>query len=318
MPVCRYLRFAWLALLLAAVWPSLLCAQLPKRLEQCLPYPTLAQEISAMYGETEEVQYDESPDAEGIISSVKFNYEGHVSESVHKQLVYLLKFRRFPYFALPEWWDELRDVGIKGALQDAGYFRPYIKLDPQLVNGDQRLKRYSLAVYIEPGRQYRLGEIRFANADVNRPLAFSLSELREHFHMRRGDLFNVSKIRAGINEVTALYGSKGYIDANVVPETENGDDFGPMDLVMKIDEEKQYRVGKIEFLGLNEKEQSQLTPKLKPGDIFPKEFVEQILKRNRSLLPADTSWKDVSISRNTKYGIVDVRFDFYRCSEFKQ
>lgn len=317
MRVRPYLRFAPLALLFLFGWPSLLCAQLPKRLEQCLPYPTLAQEISEMYGETEAVQYDETPDVVGIISSVKFNYEGHVSESVHQQLVRSLKFRRFPYFSQPELWDDLQGVVLRGLLQDAGYFQADVKLFPQLVNEEQRLKRYSLTVDIEPGRQFRLGEIHFANEDKNKPLLFSESELRQRFHLKRGDLFSVAKIREGMDEVAALYGSKGYIDLTMEPETQNDGGGGPMDLLMKIDEEKQYRVRKIEFLGLSAKEQSQLTPKLKPGDIFPSKFVEQILKRNKPLLPADASVGDVSILRNTKDGTVDVRFDFYRCSQFK-
>ena len=201
-------------------------------------------------------------------------------------------------------------------MQNAGYFQPKIELHPQLIRDDQFLKRYSLTVYIEPGRQFRLGEIRFANVDEDRPLAFSAGELRGFFHLRRGDLLNVSKIRDGLNEVSRLYGSKGYIDAVVGPETQNGDDGGPIDFLMKIDEEKQYRVRKIEFLGLTEKSQSELTPKLKPGDIFNKQYVSEILKRNRQILPADASLEDVTISRNTKDGTVDIRFVFFSCPQF--
>jgi hypothetical protein len=101
--VWRYLRFAPLALFLVLGWPSLLCAQLLKRLEQCLPYPTLAQEIRAMYEEPEKDQQDDSPEVKAIINSIRFNVEGHVSESVWEQLVRSLRFRRFSYFAQPEW-----------------------------------------------------------------------------------------------------------------------------------------------------------------------------------------------------------------------
>jgi hypothetical protein len=66
---------------------------------------------------------------------------------------------------------------------------------------------------------------------------------------------------------------------------------GPIDVVMKLDEGKRYRVGKIEFLGLNEKTQNQLTPRLKPGDVFHRDLVDDIFKRNKPLLPSDASWE---------------------------
>jgi outer membrane protein assembly factor BamA len=97
------------------------------------------------------------------------------------------------------------------------------------------------------------------------------------------------------------------------PVVRNDDDGGPIDLLMKIDESKQYRVGKIEFLGLRESSQNRLKPQLRTGEPFNKALVDELLRRNKSLLPADASWQDVYLTRNTKEGVVDVRFDFYSC-----
>jgi outer membrane protein assembly factor BamA len=84
---------------------------------------------------------------------------------------------------------------------------------------------------------------------------------------------------------------------------------------MKIDEGRQYRVGQVDFLGLglDESSQNQLKPQLRPGEPFNKALVDELLARNKSLLPADASWQDVHLTRNTKKGVVDVRFDFYSC-----
>jgi hypothetical protein len=104
------------------------------------------------------------------------------------------------------------------------------------------------------------------------------------------------------------------------PEIQNEGDDGPINLVMRLDQGKPYRVGKVEFLGLNEIMQNELTPRLKPGDVFNRNLVDEIIKRNRPLLPPDASWDDVSVQRNTKDGTVDilfdfrVRFDFWTCS----
>lgn len=116
-----------------------------------------------------------------------------------------------------------------------------------------------------------------------------------------------------MEEITRLYAARGYIDMVPVPEVLNENDGGPIDLVMRIDEGKQFRAGEIEFLGLDENSQSQLKPQLRPGELFNKAMVDELLKANKAVLPADASWQDVRLTRNTKEGVVDVRFDFYSC-----
>ena len=97
------------------------------------------------------------------------------------------------------------------------------------------------------------------------------------------------------------------------PLVRNDDGRGAIDLIMKIEEGKQYRVGQMDFLGLDESSQNQLKSQLRPGEAFNKALVDELLARNKSLLPADASWQDVHLTRKTKEGVVDVRFDFYSC-----
>ena len=313
---CVYLRFVPLALLQIFLWPRILCAQLPERLERCLPYPTFAQEIRAMKEETEPTQ-EQPPEIKRTIISVKFDPETHLPQSLRTQIVRSIKYEQFYDDSESDWLSELQEVGIKGLLQDSGYFRPKVEADAHFIDGNLRNRRYSLTLHIEGGWQYRLGEISFLNVRENEALVFPTSELREHIHLRRGELFNVSKIRNGIEEMYKLYASKGYIDMVPDPDIQNDHDGGPIDVVMKLDEGKRYRVGKIEFFGLNEKTQNQLTPKLKPGDVFNRNLVDEVFKRNKPLLPPDASWEDVSVHKNTKEGTVDIRFDFWTCSRLE-
>jgi outer membrane protein assembly factor BamA len=215
-----------------------------------------------------------------------------------------------------DWLEELQDVGIRGTLQDSGYFKANVKVDARLLDGNERRNRYALTLHIEERWQYRLGNVSFKPADPDKTLlAFSASELRQHVHMRRGDLFSAAKVRSSMQEITTLYATKGYIDMVPEPIVRNDDGRGPIDLVMKIDEGKQYRVGHVEFVGLDENSHNQLKAQLRPGEPFNKALVGELLKRNKSLLPADTSWRDVHLTRNTKQGVVDVNFDFYSCSQ---
>jgi outer membrane translocation and assembly module TamA len=296
-----------------------MCAQLPERLERCLPYPSLAQEISAMSERTDPSQ-EPSPKTKRTIISVKFGPETQLPQSLRTQIVRSIRHEQFYYDSESDWLEELQEVGIKGLLQDSGYFRPKVNADAHVIGGTHRNKRYALTLHIDEGRQYRLGDISFVSVNDDAALAFPASELQEHIRLTRGELFNASKIRNGVEELTRLYGTKGYIDMVPIPEIQNEEDDGPINLVMRLDQGKPYRVGKVEFLGLNEKMQNELTPKLKPGDVFNKNLVDQIIKRNKPLLPPDASWDDVSVQRNTKDGTVDilfdfrVRFDFRTCS----
>ena len=209
------LRFAILALVHLFSLNGVVCAQLPPRLERCLPYPTLAQEISAMQEETRAQERQSVPTPTVVIASIQFASATHISEFVRNRIIWSIKS--------PQFHDEPNE------------------------------------------------------------------------------------------EITKLYATKGYIDMVPEPKVLNDDDGGPIDLVVRIDEGKQYRLGKIEFLGLDESSQNQLKPQLRPGEPFNKALVDELLKRNTSVLPADASWQDVLLTRNAKEGVVDVRFDFYSC-----
>ena len=311
------LRFAALVPLLLV--PLLVCAQLPPRLERCLPYPTLAQEINAMWAETHPQlpEPEPPPSPRVVIVSVQFASGTHIPRFLRDRIVSSIESRRFYDDPEMDWLVEIQDVGIRGALQDSGYFKASVKADSRLIDANQHRRRFALILYLDEGQRYRLADVRFQRADPDdkRPLAFATSELRSLVALRRGEFFNVSKIRAALEAVTRLYHSRGYIDMVTEPKTSVEDDPGILDLLMKIDEGKQYRLAKLEFLGLDEKTQRQLRPQLKPGDLFDGNFVEELLKRNKSLLPADASWKDVQMRRNTAEGLVDLRFDFYSCSK---
>lgn len=112
------------------------------------------------------------------------------------------------------------------------------------------------------------------------------------------------------NRLTQLYDAIGYINMVPEPGLDIDDTSRIIDLTIKIDEGPQYRVGKIDFLGLDEKTQSQLRPQLHPGNLYNPNLVDELLKRNKSLLPPDESRDDVSVIRTPKDHLVNLRFGF--------
>ena len=60
------------------------------------------------------------------------------------------------------------------------------------------------------------------------------------------------------------------------------------DLVVKIDQQVQSRVGSIEFLGVNAVTREKLMESLpKPGEVFDRTKLDEFFKINRTILPPD-------------------------------
>lgn len=310
------LRFVIPALVQLLVLDSVVHAQLPPRLERCFPYPTLAQEISAMQDEISVQEFQSVPAPRVVIASIRFAPATHISEFTRGQIISSIKSPEFHDDPSMHWLKEMQDVGIRWALQDSGYWNAKVTVGARLLDGTKRRHRYLLTLHINEGSQYRLGSVHFKPSDPDKTsIAFSATELRQHVHMGRGEIFSAAKVRSSMEEITQLYATKGYIDIVPEPELEHDRDGGPINLIVKLDEGPQYRIGRVDFLGLDESSQNQLRLQFRPGELFNKALVDDLLRQNKSLLPADASWQDVRIGRNTKEGVVDVRFDFYSCPE---
>jgi hypothetical protein len=132
---------------------------------------------------------------------------------------------------LKEWkgreYDEMKDltdavmeVGIRKDFQDRGYFKVFAK-DPVtqslgLVGGKQNVL---LIATVTEGDQFRLGKFTIQPDPPDRSLSIPAATLREQFHLRQGDLFNVSEIRGGLEGVERLYRVKGFGNAIEQPAT---------------------------------------------------------------------------------------------------
>jgi Surface antigen variable number repeat len=320
------LRFILPGVVLALVYPSLTCAQLPKRLEKCLPYPTYAQEIRDMDQEIAAKMELEEPRRplemiqNIIIDELRFDGPIHISDSDRQQLVSELKQHNLS--DATDWLEEFREVGIKGMWRDRGYFRVEVTAKEEIIRKDSAGEHVFVIVHVDEGPQYRLGAVQFRSSDPDVPLAFPPEELRKLIPMSEGDIFSAQKIRESLDALKLLYGSEGYIDFVAEPLTYIDESRQGISLMMELDQQQQFRVGKVEVVGSNPAIEVFLKSKLKPGDIFTLRFVEDFFKENKAALPADISPEDFELVRNVKNGTVDLRFDFsapfnfQTCSQF--
>jgi outer membrane translocation and assembly module TamA len=206
-----------------------------------------------------------------------------------------------------EWVSELEAVTAGDVLSSQGYFKAQTEIVPYLEKAERCTQFYAASVSIESGRQYRMGKIGFS-AKV-----FSEAQLKDQMQIATGDLFDVSKIRASLDALHRMYCRKGYINSTFEPAMELEETKGLIDVTIKVEEEKQYRVNSVEILGLEKSVETLLRSQIniQKGDIFDSPSLVEVLRKNQTFLPSGTSIeKLISLYRDTEEGTVDVVIDY--------
>ena len=300
-----------LTLLVMFVPPTL--GQLPKRVEKCLPYPTLAQEIRDM-------QSDPVPPRVRVhVLRVEFDSNDGIPADAREEISTDLRSHVFERDAntadLSDLANDIAEVGVRGPLQNRGYFAATATAKLTELQSEDAEISVAAAISATPGIQYHLRDIRIESADTGFPLWMSPEVLRELIPLQRGELFNVERIRRGLTNLARVYAREGYVDMTPGPDFEIDEPHEAIDMVVKIDQQAQYRVGSIEFLGVTTVTQEKLMETLpKPGEIFDWTRLDDFFKVNRAILPSDASKDDVSIKRDLKTRTVAILFDFRTCS----
>jgi len=147
---------------------------------------------------------------------------------------------------------------VRGKYQDVGYFKALV-LEPDLkyydVGGGFRIpliksskpgKRVDITIPIQEGQQYRLGTMTFAGVKFFRKPEVLMAPM---FVMKEGDIFDVSKVRKGLEQLKKLYGEFGFINMVAEPQTDTDDAARRINMTFNIEEDKQFFVRRIEFQG---------------------------------------------------------------------
>jgi outer membrane protein insertion porin family len=216
------------------------------------------------------------------------------------------------------------EVGVRGMYQDNGYFHVLVK-EPALENIDTRNnklgmpvpvlgkssgKAVNITIPIEEGPQFHMGALRIVSADPDKALSLKVEALKGAFPLKKGEIFNVSKLRKAMKDYTSIYGEYGFIDFTPEPEFDIHDDTKIVDLTLKFDEQKQYYVRRIDFSGNTTTRDKVIRRELllDEGQLFNKRAWEISILRLNQLNFFDKIEEDkaVEIKRNTKEGTVDL------------
>lgn len=121
-----------------------------------------------------------------------------------------------------------------------GYFNAQIGREISESNDGRWL---TLRFIINEGPRYKIRSVRFIGNKM-----FQENDLKRLLTLLPGEdmpEFNSALMREDLKEVRDLYGSQGFVFADVNVETRFLEEPGQLDLVYKINEGKQYRVGQI-------------------------------------------------------------------------
>jgi outer membrane protein assembly factor BamA len=245
-----------------------------------------------------------------VVERIEFDQPFHLSDSDVEQVIKTANENEWDADS-PTWVDGLAEIGLRSAWQDQGYFQVVIDSPhAQSIGGDSEHERFLVTVHvINEGPQFHLGNIQFTGGT-----GIPEVELRRVFPLREGEIFSVKQVRLGIEGLTKLYSSLGYLDFTAIPNTEVDDNLQRISLVMRLDEQTQYRIGSVEIRGLDPSVEARLRSILVPGEVFNPQSLEAFFKENRAVLPS-RGVDNFEIRRNAKAGIIDLTFDPQFCRD---
>jgi outer membrane protein insertion porin family len=216
------------------------------------------------------------------------------------------------------------EVGVRGLYRDSGYFKVSVG-EPVLENidtesgrlgmplpvlGHSHGKAVNITIPIEEGDRYHMGTLKIVSSDPEKDLSLKKDALMAAFPLKKGDLFSTEKVRKALETYGKIYGEYGFIDFTPEPDTEIDEEKKIINLTLRFDEQKQYYVRRIDFVGNTTTRDKVIRRDLMidEGQLFNKRLWENSILRLNQLdyfdkIEAD---KAAEIKRNNKEGTVDI------------
>ena len=207
-----------------------------------------------------------------------------------------------------DWIEALREV-VRDILRDNGYWRAQVTIEKIVLTADADQDHVLLAIRASEGIQYRVGDIQFKGGRV-----FSPWQLRSQIPLREGAIFDLGKLRKGVENLTKMYDPLGYVNFTASPGIEIDEAQQRISVTFELEEDKLFTVGRVEVLGLaSDAFENGLKMRLKTGDTFNPQLVDQFFSDNKGILPPLASKENVQIRQNAVDNTVEVVFDFRSC-----
>jgi outer membrane protein insertion porin family len=235
--------------------------------------------IDAIRG-TSRVIYTVNEGIKGSVSTVRFEGNTHFSDRVLRKQ---MKTRQKTIFSFVDKSGRLDETQLQDDLQKIREFyqnHGYIDVAVRDVT-KQRTSSGALQIVIaiDEGPQYHVGKLTFVGYK-----ATNEQKLRAVVKMKEGSVYSAKAIKDDAKALADAYGSGGYVDLTIVPETSQAHD-RLIDITYKIDEGQRSYVERISISGNTRTKDKVIRREvlIAPGDIFNTVRVETSKKRLENL-----------------------------------
>lgn len=157
---------------------------------------------------------------------------------------------------------------------------------------------------VTPGQPYKLTAINWSGNHE-----FQADQLGKIVHAPAGQPANLVHINNELKQVQTLYGTRGFITAELKPDPQFDDAAATVAITIDVKEGFAYHMGDLQFRGLDNGLTVKLQDawKLRRGDVYDASYLEQYLPEARKLLPSTLDWDVAShVTPNIGDKTVDV------------
>lgn len=157
---------------------------------------------------------------------------------------------------------------------------------------------------VVPGKQYKLTALEWSG---NHELA--TEQLQKMVKAEPGRPANTVRIADHLKNIQKLYASRGYVSAAITTEMVFDDPAGTVAVHLNVKEGPVYHMGDLEFRGLDNSLTAKLRNawKIRPGDVYDANYLDEYLPAARKLLPPSLDWEvDPHVTANVGEKTVDV------------
>jgi len=191
--------------------------------------------------------------------------------------------------------------------QEHGYLKAVLgDPEPRVVQSEGRDTLVDLTFPIDPGRQYKLDTIKISGNK-----AFPEDTLRAAIRLESGQVANALEFEKGIAAIRQLYGTRGYMGADVQVQAQLDDARSTVAYAVAIVEGDVYKMGEVEIRGLDSRTTARLQNDwtLRAGDIYDASYVGRFVQQAYKEIGEWHVSVHESIDPHDKTVDVTVRFD---------
>ena len=223
-----------------------------------------------------------------------------------KRIVKVMRTNRgnflFPGYLKEDVLDEDMDR-VKSFYQKNGYVDVVVD---KKVQYDEKNKLVNITVEVQEGKKYVVGEVKIEGTRI-----FSSKELFKRLKMLKGSVFSPDGLKDDVTNIQGFYYEKGYIFAEVSPDSSLSQSTGKVDVTYRIVENEVAYIDKIDIRGNTKTKDVVIRRELrvKPGERFDGQKLQRSKERLYNLQFFDEVTFDTEPGRtmNKRNLIVNVK-----------